>query len=215
MTDIYDKQDYYSKYLEEKGVDLNNHFEISHLEDEIDLDPTPYYEFVDCYREECLSKFYGPRPFYNYDSMREAVFLSSIGYNEHNTFEYNYGIKEEHNSMLKEMLGDNVFEQLKIEKDTAGIRLLEYKPGNGIPLHTDSFNAFRTKNGIPDGEGSIHRYFIAVSPWSWGHFLQVHDNMIHHWKPGYVLEIPDGIFHTSANFGIESKLTLTVTGFRP
>ena len=70
-----------------------------------------------------------------------------------------------------------------------------------------------TENGIPYGEGSIHRYFIAVSPWSWGHFLQVHDNMIHHWEPGYCVEVPNEAFHLSGNCGISPKYTLTITGF--
>lgn len=214
MVDIYNKTDYYQKYLDDKGVSLDNHFEISHLEGKIDLDPSPYYAFAEKYKNECLTKWYGPRPFYNFDSMREAVFLNHLGYCEQNTFEYNYGIDENHNAELKEMFGDESFDALNIDRETAGLRLLVYYPGNGIPLHTDSFNAYRTKNGLKDGEGDVRRYFVAVSPWDWGHFLQVHDNMVHHWEPGYTLEIPDGIFHTSANFGIAPKLTLTVTGFR-
>ena len=53
-----------------------------------------------------------------------------------------------------------------------------------------------------------------LEDWDWGHFLQVHDNIISHWTPGDVIEIPNEVFHLSANFGIETKLTLTVTGYR-
>ena len=73
------------------------------------------------------------------------------------------------------------------------------------------YNAFKDKNSK---DSAVHRYFVAISPWSWGHFLQVHDNMISHWTPGDVIEIPNEVFHLSANFGIETKLTLTVTGYR-
>lgn len=211
---IYTKQDYYTNYLGEKGVDLNEHLEISHLEGKIDIDPEPFNDFIDEFRDEALTKWYAPRPFYNFDSMREAVFLNNMGYNEHNTFEYNWGINQKHNRILKDLIGDANFDRMTLDRETAGVRLLVYYPGHGIPLHTDSFNSFRATNGLKEGEGDIMRYFVAVSPWDWGHFLQVHDNMIHHWEPGYTLQIPDGVFHTSANFGIQPKITLTVTGIR-
>jgi len=211
---IYTKQDYYTNYLNEKGVDLNDHLDISHLEGSIAIDPHPFNDFIEKFKGEALTKWYAPRPFYNYDSMREAVFLNNMGYNEHNTFEYNWGIKPEHNSILKELIGDANFNQMSLDRETAGVRLLVYYPGHGIPLHTDSFNSFRATNGLKEGEGNIVRYFVAISPWDWGHFLQVHDNMIHHWNSGYTLQIPDGVFHTSANFGISPKVTLTVTGIK-
>ena len=147
------------------------------------------------------------------DNIRLFLWLAHHRTNQ-NTFEYNFGIKEEHNKLLKQLIGKSAFTQLDIEYDTAGVRLLEYTPGNGIPLHTDSYNAFRDKNNLPADKGSVHRYFVAVSPWSWGHMLQVHDNVIANWSPGYVVEIPQGVFHLSTNFGIETKLSLTITGFR-
>ena len=204
---IYNKKSYYQDYLDDLGVDLNNEFELT--EHSLDIDCQKFYDFADAFKDYALTKWYGPRPFYDFDSMRQAVFLNSLGYNEHNSFEYNWGIEKEHNNILKELVGRHNFEQLNVNYDSVGIRLLQYDPGNGIPLHTDSFNAYKTQNGV----GNITRYFVAVSPWDWGHFLQVHDKMIHHWKPGYTLEIPDGVFHLSANFGIAPKLTLTITGF--
>ena len=214
MSKLYDTKDYYTNYLKHKGVDLNNHLDIQPLENHISLDPAPFYKFVDDHRQQSLQKYFKPRPFFDFDSMQQTVFLNDLGYNEHNTFEYNFGIKEDHNVLLKEMIGRSSIEYLGIDYDTAGIRLLEYKPGHGIPLHTDSYTAFRDKNNLPADHGSVHRYFIAVSPWSWGHILQVHDNVISNWKPGYVVEIPNGVFHLSVNFGIETKLSLTVTGFK-
>ena len=213
MTDIYDRKDYYEKYLTEKKVDLKNELDLAGLETQINLDTKSFTDFMQEHRSESLQKSFKPRPFFDFDSLRQTTFLNDLGYNEHNTFEYNLGIKEEHNTSLKNMLGNGAFDHLQIEKSTAVVRLLEYKPGNGIPLHTDSYHAFREKN--KNRNGSIHRYFIAVSEWSWGHFLQVHNHMIHHWKPGYVCEVPEGVFHLSANFGIVPKLSLTMTGFRP
>ena len=154
MSRIYERKDYYVNYLKEKGVDLQKHLDLTTLKQRLDLDPEPFYKFAEEHRSESLQKYFKPRPFFNYDSMRQTVFLNDLGYNEHNTFEYNYGIKDEHNNLLKEMLGDSAFEQLNIDKDTAGIRLLEYTPGNGIPLHTDSYNAFKDKNSK---DSTVHR----------------------------------------------------------
>ena len=204
---IYNKNDYYQEYLDELKVNLDDEFDL--IEHSLDIDCQKFYDFADAFKDDALTKWYGPRPFYDFDSMRQAVFLNSLGYNEHNSFEYNWGIEPEHNNILKELVGKHNFDHLNVDYDTVGIRLLQYNPGNGIPLHTDSFNAYKTQNG----SGNITRYFVAISPWDWGHFLQVHDKMIHHWKPGYTLEIPDGVFHLSANFGIAPKLTLTITGF--
>ena len=214
MSQLYDRKDYYTKYLASKGVDLGKHLDISDLETDIDLNEDLFYKFAEDNRDKCLQKYVKPRPFFTADSMAQYVYLQDLGYNEHNSYEYNYGITQEHNSQLIELLGDKVFTKLNIDKQTASVRLLEYKPGNGIPLHIDSYNAFRDRNNLAEGEGSIHRYFIAVSPWSWGHFLQVHDNVIHHWRPGYVCEIPNNVFHLSVNYGIEPKLSLTLTGHR-
>ena len=214
MSKLYEKKDYYVNYLKNKDVDLSDDLDISNLESNIKIDPQLFYDFADQHREQSLQKYFKPRPFFDYDSMQQTVFLGDLGYNEHNTFEYNFGIKEEHNKLLKQLIGKSAFTQLDIEYDTAGVRLLEYTPGICIPLHTASYTAFRDKNNLPADKGSVHRYFDAVSPWSWGHMLQVHDNVIAKWSPGYVVEIPQGVFHLSTNFGIETKLSLTITGFR-
>ena len=160
MTDIYDRKDYYEKYLTEKKVDLNNKLDLAELETQIYLDSKPFIDFMEEHRSESLQKSFKPRPFFDDDSLRQYTFCNDLGYNEHNTFEYNLGIKEEHNLQLKNMLGNDAFNHLQIEKSTALIRLLEYKPGNGIPLHTDSFTAFKEKN--KNRNGSIFRYFQHV-----------------------------------------------------
>ena len=77
-------------------------------------------------------------------------------------------------------------------------------------LFCDGFEGFERLYG----EGNATRFFVAVSNWDWGHVLQVHDNIISNWKAGDTYIIPPDVFHTSANFGIAPKYTLTVTGVR-
>ena len=155
-------------------------------------------------------KDYIPRPFTREDALRQAVMIQNLGYSKHNTTELNWGIEPEHNDILKSFLGEEALSQLNLEQDSMLVRLLRYDPGHCIPLHTDSYDGFKKLYG---DKGDIKRYFIAVSPWDWGHFLQVHDNMIHHWEPGYCVEVPNEAFHLSGNCGISPKYTLTVTGF--
>lgn len=212
MTNLFDRQDYFSQYLKEKGIELSNPFEIK--ECQIKINPYTFYDFVDKNKNDKFEKFYEPRPFFDYDSMKQVVMAQKLGYCKENTLTYDWGIEEKHSDSLKDLLGQDAFKVLQLEEKTAMVKLLQFQPGTGIPLHTDLYAGFREKNNVPEGEGNITRFFVAVSPWSWGHFLQIHDKMIHHWNPGHCVEIPEGIFHLSANFGIEPKLSLSITGTR-
>ena len=107
--------------------------------------------------------------------MFQAVCLSNLGYNEHNTSETNIGLDPNDNLELKSAIGLSNFNLMKLDMHSSLARLLEYKPGTGIPLHTDSFTAFREKYG---SDKKIKRYFVAISKWDWGHFLQIHDNSV-------------------------------------
>ena len=207
-TNAYTRQNYYQEYLDKKGISLDNHFDISPLEMQLDI---PHKEIIDWSNDnidKAINKYYSPRPYSTDDNMRQAVFLMHSGYNENNSMEKNWGLNDEDNEKLIEMLGDVFFDSINIDKTKCLVRLLRYDPGHCIPLHSDSYGGCRSKFGGKNAK----RYFVAVSPWDWGHFLQLHDNMVHHWNPGYTLEIPYHIFHCSGNCGINPKYTLTVTG---
>jgi hypothetical protein len=206
---IYEKNDWFQEYLDQKGVSLQNHYEIAPLEMKLDIDHTKFIDWANKNLHKATVKDYKPRPFVPVDSLRQSVMTQHLGYNEHNTTEINWGIEPEDDAELKFILGDEAFKQMGLKKDTCLVRLLRYDPGHCIPIHTDSYNGFKTRFG----EGNVKRYFVAISPWDWGHFLQVHDNMIHHWEPGYTVEIPNEVFHLSGNCGIAPKYTLTITGF--
>jgi len=207
---IFEYAGYYQDYLDSIGINLDEHYT---LEDKISLD-IDHSRFVNYFRnmaEEHQVKNYIPRPFYPDSDMRQAVCMMHLGYCKENATERNIGLNSIDNQTLKNMVGTGNFKKLGLDPETCLVRMLEYNPGNGIPLHTDSFNAFKSKYG-EDGR-RITRYFVAVSPWDWGHMLQVHDNIIANWKVGDAYEIPEGIYHLSNNFGIAPKYTLTVTGF--
>lgn len=205
---IYDYRGYYSDYLKERSVSLNDPLELKPFK--VEMHWQALIEWAESNLNLATVKDYIPRPFTREDALRQAVMIQNLGYSKHNTTELNWGIEPEHNEILKNFLGDQALSVLNLEQDSMLVRLLRYDPGHCIPLHTDSYDGFKKLYG---DKAAIKRYFIAVSPWDWGHFLQVHDNMIHHWEPGYCVEVPNESFHLSGNCGISPKYTLTVTGF--
>tara|TARA_B100000405_G_scaffold255666_1_gene190047 strand:- start:285 stop:902 length:618 start_codon:yes stop_codon:yes gene_type:complete len=205
---MFDNQ-YFKKYLKDKNIDLSEHLEISkHCC--LELDPKTFENFVNENRDKAVVKSWHPRPFLSAMGNEQAINANWIGYNKHNTTETNWGLDPLHNKKLKDILGQNNFQKLGIDMDRSLVRLLEYLPGQCLPLHSDGLEGFKNlyKQDNPK------RFFVAVSDWDWGHVLQVHDNIISNWKAGDTYVIPANVFHASANFGIAPKYTLTITGIQ-
>ena len=205
---MFDNQ-YFKKYLKDKNIDLSEHLEISkHCR--LELDPKTFENFVKENRDKAVVKSWHPRPFLSAMGNEQAINANWIGYNKHNTTETNWGLDSLHNEKLKDILGQNNFQKLGIDMDRSLVRLLEYLPGQCLPLHSDGLEGFKNlyKQDNPK------RFFVAVSDWDWGHVLQVHDNIISNWKAGDTYVIPANVFHASANFGIAPKYTLTITGIQ-
>jgi hypothetical protein len=203
------KKQYFQEYLINTGVDLNNSIDIA----KYNLDIPNFMDWQNYATTSTpVIKYARPEPYYRADNgtLLESVLTYNLGYGEHNTLEYNYGSSDKQNSELKKLLGADNINKLGIDADTALLRLLIYYPGNGIPMHTDSYTAYKNKYNVT--HNNIKRYFIAVSPWDWGHMLQIHDKVITNWKMGDTYEIPSTTYHLSCNFGIAPKYSLTLTG---
>jgi hypothetical protein len=200
---------YFKKYLSDRNIDLKEHIQVDRL-CTLDIDPKAFEDFANKNRQEATVKSYHPRPFLNSETNEQAINANWIGYNEHNTTETNWGLDPSHNRTLKDMVGRENFRRLGLDPEETLLRLLEYMPGQCLPLHYDGFEGFKRLYGK---DGST-RFFVAVSDWDWGHVLQVHDNIISNWQPGDTYIIPAGVCHASANFGIAPKYTLTITGVR-
>jgi hypothetical protein len=200
---------YFKKYLSDRNIDLKEHIQVDRL-CTLDIDPKAFEDFANKNRQEATVKSYHPRPFLNSETNEQAINANWIGYNEHNTTETNWGLDPSHNRTLKDMVGRENFRRLGLDPEETLLRLLEYMPGQCLPLHYDGFEGFKRLYGK---DGST-RFFVAVSDWDWGHGLQVHDNIISNWQPGDTYIIPAGVCHASANFGIAPKYTLTITGVR-
>jgi hypothetical protein len=200
---------YFKKYLSDRNIDLKEHIQVDRL-CTLDIDPKAFEDFANKNRQEATVKSYHPRPFLNSETNEQAINANWIGYNEHNTTETNWGLDPSHNRTLKDMVGRENFRRLGLDPEETLLRLLEYMPGQCLPLHYAGFEGFKRLYGK---DGST-RFFVAISDWDWGHVLQVHDNIISNWQPGDTYIIPAGVCHASANFGIAPKYTLTITGVR-
>ena len=149
-----------------KVVDLNQHLELEQIQTTINHQS--FMDFAERNQHKAVVKDYKPRPFVPEDSLRQSVMTQYLGYNEHNTTEVNWGIEPEDDAEFKDMLGDDFFAEVGLRKETCMVRLLQYNPGQCIPLHTDSYNGFKNRFGE---DGIVKRWFVAISDWDWGHFI--------------------------------------------
>jgi len=198
---------YFKELLKEKEVDLSQSIEVPKL-CTLDINHDVILDFAERTRNQATRKWYHPRPFLDDYSNKQMINANWLGYDKHNTQETNWGLSPEHNKELNHIIGKTNFDMLGIDPEKVLVRLLEYRPGQMLPLHCDGMEGYRQMFG----KANPRRFFVAVSEWDWGHVLQVHDNIISHWKTGDTWEIKPGVWHCSANFGITNKYTLTITG---
>jgi hypothetical protein len=206
---IFEYKGYYQDYLNKSGINLTDHYVLPN-KISLNIDSNTFIHYFEKEAFSHQEKYTKPRPFHPYPAMFQATCVAELGYNQYNTTEINIGLNDLDNQALKNLIGEHNFLLMNLDSSTCLVRMLRYDPGHGIPLHTDHFNAFKEKYG---NDRRIIRYFVAINPWDWGHFLQLHDNMIHNWEVGDCYEIEEGIYHLSANFGIVPKYTLVITGF--
>ena len=130
------------------------------------------------------------------------------GYHEYNTRRYqvtseNFNKFPEFCYKIADMCG----------LDHRSIAMIKQPPGNVVPWHFDTYKMVRKKHNIDkDNLDSIRRYLIFMEDWHWGHFLQIGNNVLSHWKQGDVYTWPYGMYHLSCNAGITDKWTMQITG---
>jgi hypothetical protein len=133
-----------------------------------------------------------------------------LGYGKKNTFVLNYGKQGNTNDVLKSLFGTNNFKKLNLKEDTVLMRLIFKFPGNGFGWHIDGANSYKIL--FPKESESAVRLWMPLSEWDNGHYFQISDKLISHWKPGDTYQIPWGIPHLGVNFGYRPQITLNITG---
>jgi len=166
---------------------------------------------------------------------------SDIGFNRLNTTDYSWGVFDDHNDELKEMIGGrDAFDKIKVKYDRALVRLLVQMPGHFQPWHFDTMSGWAQENSdlnphtiseealiekLANGEsrcdmadqticdeGKIVRRMVCVSEWDIGHVIEMENSFFPNWNSGDVFDIPACIWHLSGNAGVGLKMTVIVTG---
>lgn len=128
------------------------------------------------------------------------------GWNEHNTRSWK---TTNFDPPMKFDWEEQVCKQLPL--DCAVTQIHRQDPGQTLPWHYDRF--FMIKNLYPDDNRPIWRFLVFLEDWKTGHFLQVGDSVLHHWKQGDTVVWYPGKEHLATNVGLEKKWTCNVTGF--
>jgi hypothetical protein len=146
-----------------------------------------------------------------------------VGYNYFNSIEYSWGLLGDSAEKIKEIVGQDFFDKIGMDRDTSLVRLLAFLPGQTNTWHTDNFGPWFDANEhlIPDREncrcskGKVVRYLSFISDWHWGHMMQMGTSFFPQWKSGDIFRIPHKVYHVTTNAGLSLKLTLVFTGYIP
>lgn len=108
----------------------------------------------------------------------------------------------------------NGFEELikPFENFTYHYNLLKLTAGHMITWHCDAYSTFVKFNNVSDQElEKIKRTAIFLSPWGFGHVLQVGSEVFSHWNPGDAFTWENYAWHGACNFGRDDMIILQVT----
>lgn len=209
----------FQSFMEELGVTVGPNEPVSPSAN-IKVDSTKFVEYIKLNKDTCQQKWFHPRDFLSKSTNFEMSLPMSVGRSEGNTTEYNWGLYENTNSEIKDLIGYDNLLAAGFLPDTVLVRLLVYLPGHGIPWHRDTLDGWSekfkqlnpdVKSGICD-LGPIKRSLIMLEDWHWGHMVQLGNSIISHWGAGDVFDIPLGKWHLSTNSGIVPKLSISASG---
>ena len=87
-------------------------------------------------------------------------------------------------------------------------------PGTINPWHYDTYQGILKKNLNPKYSiKTIRRVLVFLEPWHWGHFLEIGNDVISHWKAGDAYTWHSSRYHLACNSGIKKRYVITITGF--
>lgn len=200
----------FSNKLAEYFKDLRYH--IPKTVCDIDIDSEDWIAFTYTHFTSAQQKIETPRLHYDDQSNWLAACNQKLGRTEGNTFELNYGLKNNTNDLLVDMLGDTNIKKMGLKKEGLLLRLIVNPPGHGIAWHEDECSSYRKKFTDVVSLEKIKRYWFPVIDWEDGHVFQIGSEVLCKWKAGTVWDIPLGVPHGSSNFGYTMKYTCSVTG---
>lgn len=122
-----------------------------------------------------------------------------VGYTEHNTMYYRvFNVDDEVHTFCETLF------------PRYSVGIMKQPPGQTLPLHDDTFYMFAKLNHIDPNE--CVRVNIFLEDWQSGHYFEINEKSVLHWKQGDAILIRCNEPHLSGNMGMTDKYTMQVTG---
>lgn len=98
------------------------------------------------------------------------------------------------------------------EKYTHNYSLLKLTAGHMIVWHFDTYATFVKHNDISQQDADkIKRSIVMLTPWSFGHVLQIGSEVISGWSVGDIITWTNDTWHGACNFGRDDFTIMQVT----
>lgn len=120
------------------------------------------------------------------------------------------------------------FWQIKVDKRNTGVSIItdqipvidstitvtKLDPGCTLPWHRDRFYLLKTKRpDYQEKKFKLLRYLIFLEDWKLGHFVQLENQVVTHWKSGDCWYFCENTFHLGTNSGLAPFISMQVSGF--
>ena len=92
------------------------------------------------------------------------------------------------------------------------VGIMKQPVGQTLPSHEDTFYQFAKNNDVDPYE--CCRVNIFLEDWQSGHYFEINEKSVLHWKRGDAIIILRDEPHLSGNMGLTTKYTMQVTGVR-
>ena len=90
------------------------------------------------------------------------------------------------------------------------VGIMKQPVGQTLPVHEDTFYQFAKNNNVDPYD--CVRVNIFLEDWKSGHYFEINNDPVLHWKRGDAILIKRDEPHLSGNMGMETKYTMQVTG---
>ena len=100
-----------------------------------------------------------------------------------------------------------------LKEDNKGISLFVQPPGHTMFTHVDTYSSFIRRTGDAKADYTVlRRYMAFVGDWDFGHFFHYGNHCFSQWRAGDLWDLVPGVYHGSANAGMNPKITIHWSG---
>ena len=134
-----------------------------------------------------------------YEFEQQNLQYIKVGYNNLNSMYYRaFEVSEDIHNFCKTLF------------PRYSIGVMKQPPGQTLPSHEDTFFKFAKTNNIDPYQ--CCRVNIFLEDWQSGHYFEINEKSVLHWKRGDAIIIRRDQMHLSGNMGMATKYTMQVTG---